>query len=64
MVKINANFSKLNAALKQVGAELNFRYHFVNNRCKFMFSQLANSNFTLPITWEKAVTTCTSEFRC
>ena len=34
MVKINANFSKLNAALKQVGAELNFRYHFVNNKSK------------------------------
>ena len=34
MVKINANFSKLNAALKQVGAELNFRYHFINNKSK------------------------------
>ena len=32
MVKINTNFSKLNASLKQMGAELNFRYHFNNNK--------------------------------
>ena len=32
MVKINTNFSKLNASLKQIGAELNFRYHFNNNK--------------------------------
>ena len=32
MVKINTNFSKLNASLKQIGAELNFRYHFKNDK--------------------------------
>ena len=30
----------------------------------FIFFSPFASNFTLPITWEKAVTTCTSEFRC
>ena len=48
MVKINSNFSKLNASLKQVGAELNFRYHFNNNRSDIALTRSKfNSDGTL-----------------
>ena len=48
MVKINTNFSKLNASLKQIGAELNFRYHFNNNKSDIALTRSKfNSDGTL-----------------
>ena len=57
MVKINTNFSKLNASLKQMGAELNFRYHFnkiVNCEMERFFSIIQNFTHFYPLlSWSK-----------